>query len=126
MKASLVLLLSALLPLAAQAQVGAPDPTATRSATRVAPPAVPAPQPVRPQSQPLPPAQPQQPAQPIKSTGPAQVAPTPAPALPDKVYDRNGRIVPGVKPVGPNRVFDSRTGRYYDSVPTGDGQQLKR
>lgn len=124
MKASLVLLLSALLPLAAQAQVGAPDPTATRSATRVAPPAVPAPQPV--QSQPLPPAQPQQPAQPIKSTGPAQVAPTPAPALPDKVYDRNGRIVPGVKPVGPNRVFDSRTGRYYDSVPTGDGQQLKR
>ncbi|MEG0195566.1 MAG: classical arabinogalactan protein 4, partial [Stenotrophomonas sp.] len=77
----------------------------------------------RPQPQVLPSPQP---AQPIRSTGPAQVTPTPAPALPDKVYDRNGRIVPGVKPVGPNRVFDSRTGRYYDSVPTGDGQQIKR
>ncbi|MDU1660951.1 MAG: classical arabinogalactan protein 4, partial [Stenotrophomonas maltophilia] len=38
----------------------------------------------------------------------------------------NGRIVPGVRPAGPNRVFDSRTGRYYDSVPAGDGQQIKR
>ena len=27
---------------------------------------------------------------------------------------------------GPNRVFDSRTYRYYDSVPVGDGQQIKR
>ena len=26
----------------------------------------------------------------------------------------------------PARVFDSRTGRYYDSVPAGDGQQIKR
>ncbi|HBP02210.1 MAG TPA: classical arabinogalactan protein 4, partial [Stenotrophomonas sp.] len=67
-----------------------------------------------------------QPAQPIRSTGPAQIAPTPAPKPADKVYDRNGRIVPGVRPAGPNRVFDSRTGRYYDSVPAGDGQQIKR
>jgi hypothetical protein len=50
---------------------------------------------------------------------PAQIAPTPAPKPADKVYDRNGRIVPGVRPAGPNRVFDSRTGRYYDSVPAG-------
>ena len=51
---------------------------------------------------------------------------SPAPRPADKVYDRNGRIVPGVRPAGPNRVFDSRTGRYYDSVPAGDGQQIKR
>jgi len=124
MKPRLVLLLSALLPLLAQAQVPTGSPTATRSSSTVAPPPVaPPPQASRPQPQVLPSPQP---AQPIRSTGPAQVAPTPAPALPDKVYDRNGRIVPGVKPVGPNRVFDSRTGRYYDSVPTGDGQQIKR
>lgn len=124
MKPRLVLLLSALVPLLAQAQVPTGSPTATRSSATVAPPPVaPPPQASRPQPQVLPSPQP---AQRIRSTGPAQVTPTPAPALPDKVYDRNGRIVPGVKPVGPNRVFDSRTGRYYDSVPTGDGQQIKR
>jgi hypothetical protein len=69
------------------------DPTATRSATTVAPqPVVPPPQAARPQPQVLPSPQP---AQPIKSTGPAQVAPAPAPKPADKVYDRNGRIVPG-------------------------------
>ncbi|AWH27907.1 MULTISPECIES: classical arabinogalactan protein 4 [Stenotrophomonas] len=123
MKRPLVLLLSALLPLVAQAQVPTGNPTGTRSSTTVAPPPVAPPvQPARPQPQPLPSPQPRQP---IKATGPAPITTTPAPALPDKVYDRNGRIVPGVKPVGPNRVFDSRTGRYYDSVPQGTGQQIK-
>ncbi|ARQ88488.1 MULTISPECIES: classical arabinogalactan protein 4 [Stenotrophomonas] len=124
MKPTLSLLLMALLPTLALAQVPTADPTATRSATTVAPPpVVPPPQAARPQPQVLPSPQP---AQPIKSTGPAQIAPTPAPKPADKVYDRNGRIVPGVRPAGPNRVFDSRTGRYYDSVPAGDGQQIKR
>ncbi|HGM7322394.1 TPA: classical arabinogalactan protein 4 [Stenotrophomonas maltophilia] len=123
MKLSLSLLL-ALLPALALAQVPTGNPTATRSSTTVAPqPVVPPVQPARPQPQVLPSPQP---VQPIKSTGPAQVAPTPAPKPADKVYDRNGRIVPGVRPAGPNRVFDSRTGRYYDSVPAGDGQQIKR
>lgn len=123
MKPRLVLLLSALLPLLALAQVPTGNPTATRSSTTVAPPSVaPPPQPARPQPQPLPSPQP---AQPIRATGPAQVMPAPAAKLPDKVYDRNGRIIPGVKPVGANRVFDSRTGRYYDSVPQGSGQQIK-
>ncbi|HFF6214251.1 classical arabinogalactan protein 4 [Stenotrophomonas maltophilia] len=119
------LLLMALLPLVAQAQVPtSSSPTSTRSATTVAPqPVVPPPQAARPQPQVLPSPQP---TQPIKSTGPAQVAPAPVPKPADKVYDRNGRIVPGVRPAGPNRVFDSRTGRYYDSVPAGDGQQIKR
>ncbi|HHA2535346.1 TPA: classical arabinogalactan protein 4 [Stenotrophomonas maltophilia] len=125
MKSTLSLLLMALLPLVAQAQVPTSStPTATRSATTVAPqPVVPPPQAARPQPQVLPSPQP---TQPIKSTGPAQVAPAPVPKPADKVYDRNGRIVPGVRPAGPNRVFDSRTGRYYDSVPAGDGQQIKR
>ncbi|MBA0437142.1 classical arabinogalactan protein 4 [Stenotrophomonas maltophilia] len=123
MKPTLPLLLIALLPALALAQVPTADPTATRSTTTVAPaPVVPPPQAARPQPQVLPSPQP---AQPIRSTGPAQVAPAPAPKPADKVYDRNGRIVPGVRPAGPNRVFDSRTGRYYDSVPQGDGQQIR-
>ncbi|HEL3780400.1 classical arabinogalactan protein 4 [Stenotrophomonas sp. CC22-02] len=123
MKPNSSLLLIALLPALALAQVPTADPTATRSTTTVAPaPVVPPPQAARPQPQVLPSPQP---AQPIRSTGPAQVAPAPAPKPADKVYDRNGRIVPGVRPAGPNRVFDSRTGRYYDSVPQGDGQQIR-
>lgn len=124
MKPTLSLLLMALLPALALAQVPTADPTATRSATTVAPPPVaPPPQAARPQPQVLPSPQP---AQPIKSTGQARIAPATVPKPADKVYDRNGRIVPGVRPAGPNRVFDSRTGRYYDSVPSGDGQQIKR
>lgn len=123
MKPTLSLLLIALLPATALAQVPTADPTATRSATTVAPaPVTPPPQPARPQPQVLPTPQP---AQPIRSTGPAQVAPMAVPKPADKVYDRNGRIIPGVRPAGPNRVFDSRTGRYYDSVPQGDGQQIR-
>ncbi|MGF6419640.1 hypothetical protein ABH900_003154 [Stenotrophomonas sp. AN71] len=123
MKPCLPLLLIALLPALALAQVPTADPTATRSATTVAPASVaPPPQPARPQPQVLPSPQP---VQPIKSTGPAQVAPAPALNPSDKVYDRNGRIIPGVRPAGPNRVFDSRTGRYYDSVPQGSGQQIR-
>lgn len=99
MKPTLPLLLIALMPALAQAQVPTADPTATRGATRVAPPPVaPPPQAARPQPQVLPSPQP---TQPIKSTGPAQVAPAPAPKPADKVYDRNGRIVPGVRPRGP-------------------------
>ena len=123
MKSPLPLLLLALLPALALAQVPTADPTATRSTTTVGPPPVPPPpQAARPHPQVLP--WPHR-AQPTKSTGPAQVAPTPVPKPADKVYDRNGRIIPGVRPAGPNRVFDSRTGRYLDSVPQGDGQQIR-
>jgi len=122
----LVLLLTALLPLAAQAQVPtSSSPTATRSTNSVNPPPVAPQAPPQPANPELPVQVPRQQAQPIRSTGPAQVTPAPATRAADKVYDRNGRIVPGVRPAGPNRVFDSRTGRYYDSVPAGDGQQVK-
>lgn len=45
-------------------------------------------------------------------------------ATPAKVYDRNGRALTGMEQVGPNRVRDTRTGRYYDTVPMGDGQRI--
>jgi hypothetical protein len=129
--------LLALLPLGAAAQIGPPpSPTATRPV--VAPPPTPAPLPIP--AQPAPAdslsgqmapvksssqTQQQLRTHPIQSKGPSQPAPMRGPAVQSKVYDRNGRIIPGVKQVGPNRVLDTRTGRYYDAVPSGDGQQIK-
>jgi hypothetical protein len=113
-----------LLPLGAAAQIAAPrNPTDTRPVS--SPVASPAPTPT-----PVPtPAQTTQQLRthPIQSQGPAQVVPPapPATTAPPKVYDRHGRIVPGMKRAGPNRVLDTRTGRYYDAVPSGDGQRIK-
>ncbi|MEN5428092.1 classical arabinogalactan protein 4 [Stenotrophomonas pennii] len=134
MKRSLILLSALLVPAFASAQLAAPSsPTATRSATTVRPPPPPAPQPPRvvqpappsPVQAPRPIASPPPAAGPIRSTGPAQVVAPPASTAPAKVYDRDGRIIPGVKPAGPNRVFDSRTGRYHDSVPQGADSRVK-
>lgn len=41
-----------------------------------------------------------------------------------KVYDRQGRHLSGYKQVGPNRVLDTRTGRYHDTAQMSDGQRL--
>lgn len=136
-----LLLLPALLAVAltfdAGAQIAAPrKPTDTRPVVTPAPAPTPLPSPVRPapmetQSGKVAPVtsdsqiRQQLGTQPIQSQGPAQVVPAPATTAPPKVYDRNGRIIPGVKPVGPNRVFDSRTGRYYDAAPGTQGQQIK-
>lgn len=128
-----------LAPLLATAQIAAPrNPTDTRPVTAPAPTQAPLPTPVRPapadslsgRMEPV-----KTPAQtgqqlrthPIQSQGPAQVQPftPPTTTAPAKVYDRHGRIVPGMKQVGPNRVLDTRTGRYYDAVPSGDGQRIK-
>ncbi len=128
----LALSLLVLLPLVAAAQIAAPrKPTDTRPVTAPTPT-----QPVRPadtlSAPPQPvkaPVQGMQPlrTQPIQSQGPARVVPPapPATTAPVKVYDRNGRIVPGMQQAGPNRVLDTRTGRYYDSVPAGDGQSIR-
>jgi len=141
MNRSLLALGLVLLPSLALAQVAAPSsPTSTRAATTVVPPpAAPVASRPVPVVQPSPPAPPRQaapapvprpvtapPAEagPIRSTGPAQVAP-PRSTAPAKVYDRDGRIIPGVKPAGQNRVFDSRTGRYYDSVPQGSDSRIR-
>jgi hypothetical protein len=133
------LALLVLVPLGASAQIAAPrNPTDTRPVTSPAPTQTPLPTPVRPapadslSGRMAPVKTPAQTAQqlrthPIQSQGPAQVQPPapPATTAPPKVYDRHGRIVPGMKQAGPNRVLDTRTGRYYDAVPSGDGQRIK-
>lgn len=48
---------------------------------------------------------------------------TPAPAT-RPVYNSAGQAVTGMRQVTPNRVMDTRTGRYYDTVPSGDGQRI--
>lgn len=128
----LALSLLALLPLVAAAQIAAPrKPTDTRpvtapTSTQPARPTDTLSAPPQPVTAPLQGMQPPR-TQPIQSQGPARVVPPapPATTAPVKVYDRNGRIVPGMQQAGPNRVLDTRTGRYYDSVPTGDGQRVK-
>lgn len=127
--------LGLMLPAIGMAQIGPPpNPTATRPVV-VAPPA-PLPTPVRPapvdslSGQMAPVKSNSQVQQQLRShpiqardTGPAQ--PIQGPTLQPKVYDRHGRIIPGAKQVGPNRVLDTRTGKYYDAIPSGDGQQIR-
>lgn len=126
-----------LLPLPALAQIGPPpSPTATRPVVAPQPAPVPLPIPVRPApadslSGELAPVksnsqmQQQLRTHPIQSKGPAGTAPIQGPTLQPKVYDRHGRIIPGAKQVGPNRVLDTRTGKYYDSLPSAGGQQIR-
>ena len=42
------------------------------------------------------------------------------------VYDEHGRRMEGMRQAGENRVMDTRTGRYHDTVPSGDGQRIVR
>jgi hypothetical protein len=128
-----LLCLAASLPATAQVV----DPTQTRSTTRVVSP--PPPPPPRQVDTPRPVSPP--PSMPT-SLGQREQAPpiqAPAPRTPRKdddgarrigaesakVYDRNGRELSGMEQAGPNRVRDTRTGRYYDTVPMGDGQRIK-
>lgn len=116
--------------------------TSTRSSTSLQP--ITTPTPVQPTvtppraMQPPPAAAPvpsqlgQRPAAPtIPTHGPAQMPTAPAgsqvaPAGAPMVYDRNGRLLQGMQPAGPNRVLDIKTGRYYDAVPAGDGMRVVR
>lgn len=118
------LTIAVLVPLGAAAQMPPPrKATETRPVTSPAPAQAPLPAPVKTPAQ----TTQQLRTHPIQSQRPAQVVPPapPATTAPPKVYDRHGRIVPGMKQAGPNRVLDTRTGRYYDAVPTGDGQRIK-
>lgn len=126
-----LLALALLVSATANAQIAAPrKPTDTRPVVTQPAAATPLPTPVRPapmesQAGKMAPVKSdsqirqQLSTQPIQSEGPATVTPPPATTAPPKVYDRNGRIIPGVKPAGPNRVFDSRTGKYHDVGPGG-------
>ncbi|KAB7778934.1 hypothetical protein [Xanthomonas sp. LF06-19] len=49
----------------------------------------------------------------------------PSARRPVRLYDRRGQLVPGAMQVGPNRALDTRTGRYYDTVPSGDGVRIQ-
>ncbi|MGV8961056.1 MAG: classical arabinogalactan protein 4 [Stenotrophomonas sp.] len=61
---------------------------------------------------------------PISSQG-VSASPLPAQlAAPLRVYDRHGRMLPGMKPAGANRVLDTGSGQYYSTVPSGDGQRI--
>ena len=59
-----------------------------------------------------------------------QAASSATPAKPQTaqvpVYDQEGRRLNGMRPAGPGRVMDTRTGRYHDTVPSGDGQRIVR
>lgn len=61
------------------------------------------------------------------AAGAAEVStPTPIsrPVAQRPVYDAHGQRVSGMRQVGANRVMDTRTGRYHDTVPSGDGQRI--
>lgn len=117
-------------------------PTATRQSTTLdsAPPPKtapmssslddrPAPSSSAPQSKPVPSSLDDRPQ---SSTKPSKAKSTAAPASADaaaqrrpvKLYDRAGRLIPGAVQVGPNRVLDTRSGRYHSTVPSGDGQRI--
>ncbi len=40
------------------------------------------------------------------------------------VYDSNGQPANHLQQTSPNRVLDTRTNRYYDTVPSGTGQRV--
>lgn len=58
-----------------------------------------------------------------RPTQPSSVTPT-APATPARVFDAQGRLVPGAVQVGNNQVMDPKTGRIYPVTPAGDGLRI--
>jgi hypothetical protein len=128
-----LLCLATSLPVLAQVS----DPTQTRSTTRVVSP--PPPPPPRQVDTPRPTPPPAMPTSLGQRDQPAPIQ-TPAQRQPKrdddegarrigaekaKVYDRNGRELSGMEQAGPDRVRDTRTGKYYNTVPMGDGQRIK-
>ena len=67
----------------------------------------------------------------LEQSSPANAAARPKPAARPQtaavpVYDQQGRRLNGMRPAGPGRVMDTRTGRYHDTVPSGDGVRIVR
>lgn len=120
--AYLALAVLAVVPLSAQAQLRQPpSPTATRPVTLPPTPQAPATVP-REQRQddarPLPP-----PATKPKPTPKAKPIIQPAQTV-RPIYDSKGQPAPHMRQTSPGRVLDTRTNRYYDTVPSGVGQQV--
>nr|WP_244663676.1 MULTISPECIES: hypothetical protein [unclassified Xanthomonas] len=61
---------------------------------------------------------------PATPAAPAAAA-DPSARRPVRLYDRRGQLIPGAMQVGPNRALDTRTGRYYTTVPSGDGVRIQ-
>lgn len=61
---------------------------------------------------------------PAVGTPPAAPKPVTPPQAARPVYDSAGQRMNGMRQVTPNRVMDTRTGRYYNTVPSGDGQRI--
>jgi hypothetical protein len=61
---------------------------------------------------------------PALRTTPAKPKPITAPAAQRPIYGSNGQPLNQMQETSPNRVLDTRTGRYYDTVPSGDGQRV--
>lgn len=119
-------LLAGLMPLAAHAQIKpSPSPTDTRAVTvpntpvRRDPPA---------DSEIVPTTneriRQQLGSHPIRSKSSSVIPTVAKPVAPLRVYDNQGRVLTGMKAAGSNRVLDTGTGRYYDTVPSGDGQRV--
>ncbi|MCD7099287.1 classical arabinogalactan protein 4 [Stenotrophomonas sp. MMGLT7] len=60
---------------------------------------------------------------PAAANPPAPASLQPPPYV--RIYDRNGRLVPGAVQAGPGRVLDTRTGRYHDAAPGQDGLRIR-
>jgi hypothetical protein len=68
-------------------------------------------------------------ASPVPSEGPAKLLPPTPPATPrvepedsaspTGVFDASGRPLNRLRRVAPNRAFDPRTGRFYETTPAG-------
>lgn len=136
--ASHLILLAALLPVAATAQLRQPpSPTETRAVSLPSSSPASSPTETRAVSLPTPPREqtvedkeersqpkaPARPARPVVNTKP-KPKPVVVPQATRPVYNSNGQQVNGMRQAGPNRVLDTRTGRYYNTVPSGTGQRI--
>ncbi len=137
--ASHLILLAALLPVAATAQLRQPpSPTETRAVSL--PSSSPAASPTQTRAVSVPPPReqaaddkeersktksPARPARPVVNSKP-KPKPVVVPQTSRPVFNSNGQQVNGMRQAGPNRVLDTRTGRYYNTVPSGTGQRIVR
>ena len=120
---SLTLAVLAIVPLFAQAQLQQPPPpTATRPVTLPPPSPPPVAVPSDKRYEDAPPL----PSQPVTKPKPTpKVKPITQPAQPVRpIYDSKGQPAPQMRQTSPGRVLDTRTNRYYDTVPSGLGQQV--
>ncbi len=120
-KGYLLLAVLAALPSFAQAQLTQPPaPTATRPVTL--------PVPAPPVSTPREAQQDQARPEPSRPSNKPKPVPKPKPVVPPPparpIYDSKGQLAPHMRQTSPGRVLDTRTNRYYDTVPSGIGQKV--